>query len=419
MRVSLCPGSSDFAAFPDDLGRAGRDASTTSGWSSRASRRGRGPRRRRRRPGRVEISAIEGPTSIRLVTVEAGTASPLEVVCGAWNFEVGYLVPLAPVGAVLPGGFEIARRKMRGVTSNGMLCSGRELGVGDDHEGLLVLDEVPGAVPGRPLIDVLGIEPDVVLDITVEGNRPDAWCMAGIARDLAARLDSLPLPVPPAPAGASDAGRRSCAVEISTTPDLCPRFTVTVLSGVEVGPSPRWLARRLGAGRHAADQQRRRRLELRDARARPAHPPLRPRPRSAGRGFVVRRAPRPARRSSSLDGSVLELARATGALGDTGEDLVICDADDVPIGLAGVMGGRPREIPDVTTSVVLEAAWFEPMADRTERQAPPACAPRPRRASSAAATRWLAGSAAARFAELLRETLPASPSRPSRSTPAA
>ena len=135
----------------------------------------------------TEISPIEGADRIRRVVVEAG-AEPLEIVCGAHNFAVGDRVPLAPVGAILPGGFEITRRKMRGVVSNGMLCSGRELGLSDDGAGLLVLgDESPGA-PGTPLMEALGLRPDIVFDITVEGNRPDAWSITGIARDLAGRL---------------------------------------------------------------------------------------------------------------------------------------------------------------------------------------------------------------------------------------
>ena len=90
------------------------------------------------------IDPIAGADRIRLVVVDDGTG-PVEVVCGAWNFEVGDLVPLAPVGAVLPGGFAIGRRKMKGVVSNGMLCSGRELKLSDDHEGILRLNEVEGA----------------------------------------------------------------------------------------------------------------------------------------------------------------------------------------------------------------------------------------------------------------------------------
>ena len=97
----------------------------------------------------TEISAIEGADKIRRVVVDAGDGH-LQIVCGATNFEVGDRVPLAPVGAVLPGGFEIGRRKMRGVESNGMLCSGRELGISDDGEGLLVLGDDTVAAPGTP-----------------------------------------------------------------------------------------------------------------------------------------------------------------------------------------------------------------------------------------------------------------------------
>ncbi len=141
-----------------------------------------------------EIAAIEGADRIRRVVVDAGEG-PVEVVCGAWNFGVGDLVPLAPVGAVLPGGFEIGRRKMKGVRSNGMLCSAAELHLAPDHEGILVLDEPGVATVGQPLAEALGIETDVVFDLAVEANRPDAWSIAGVARDLAGRL-GLPFGIP-------------------------------------------------------------------------------------------------------------------------------------------------------------------------------------------------------------------------------
>ncbi len=136
-----------------------------------------------------EIRAINGADRVRLVVVDAGS-EPLEIVCGATNFEVGNYVPLAPVGAVLPGGFTIAERSMRGVTSHGMLCSARELRLNDDHLGLMILDAMIEPVVGEPLLDALHLEPDVVFDISVEGNRPDAWCVEGIARDLANPLRS-------------------------------------------------------------------------------------------------------------------------------------------------------------------------------------------------------------------------------------
>ncbi|HEY8080918.1 MAG TPA: hypothetical protein VIE15_02430, partial [Acidimicrobiales bacterium] len=194
---------------------------------------------------RVEaIDAIEGADRIRLATVTDGSTTTT-VVCGAWNYEVGSLVPLAPVGAVLPGGFEIARRTLRGVVSNGMLCSGAELGLGDDHAGLLVLDDVEGAEPGRAIQEVLGRRSDVVLDVTVEGNRPDAWCVEGIARDLAARFDVAFQPVIASPPDASGPPASDAVSVTIDDPDLCGRFTATVVEGVVVGSSPDWLQRRL------------------------------------------------------------------------------------------------------------------------------------------------------------------------------
>jgi phenylalanyl-tRNA synthetase beta chain len=141
-----------------------------------------------------EIREIVGADRVRLVVVDAGDG-PLEIVCGATNFAVGEYVPLAPVGAVLPGGFEIARRSMRGVTSNGMLCSARELGLSDDHVGLMLLDGLDDTAVGKKLIEVLDIIADVIFDISVEGNRPDAWSVQGVARDLATKL-ARPLRAP-------------------------------------------------------------------------------------------------------------------------------------------------------------------------------------------------------------------------------
>ena len=122
---------------------------------------------------------------VRLVDVDTGDGNALQIVCGAPNVVAGAHVPLATIGAVLPGNFEIAVRKMRGEISNGMLCSAKELELGDDASGLLIL---PGdQVPGMPIAEALGIESDVVFDIDVNPNRPDALSILGVARDLAAR----------------------------------------------------------------------------------------------------------------------------------------------------------------------------------------------------------------------------------------
>ncbi|HYA68694.1 MAG TPA: phenylalanine--tRNA ligase subunit beta, partial [Acidimicrobiales bacterium] len=307
----------------------------------------------------LEIAAIPGADRIRRVVVDAG-GEPVEVVCGAWNFETGDVVPFAPVGSVLPGGFEITRRKMKGVTSNGMLCSGRELGLSQDHEGILVLGSGDGFDVGGLFVDALGIRPDVVFDIAVEANRPDAWCVAGVARDLAAALHlpftlAEPGPPPPAAVAVSSLAR----VEV-VDPDLCPRFTARVLLDVAVGESPDWVARRLTlAGmrpiNNVVDASNYAMLDL----GQPTHPyDL---DRVGGAGLRVRAA-RPGEAVTTLDGVVRHLGARAVVIGDDRRDCVICDADDVAIGIGGVMGGTSSEISPGTSRVLLEAAYFDPMA---------------------------------------------------------
>jgi phenylalanyl-tRNA synthetase beta chain len=316
----------------------------------------------------LEITPITGADRIRRVVVDAG-GEPLDVVCGAWNFSEGDVVPFAPVGSVLPGGFEISRRTMKGVVSNGMLCSGRELGLSEDHEGILVLGRggdaggpgTDGLAPGRPLVDVLGGGPDVVFDIAVEANRPDAWCVAGVARDLAAAL-RLPfsLPEPQGWPGDASVSISSLATVEVEDEDLCPRFTARVLLDVEVGPSPEWMARRLTlAGmrpiNNVVDASNYVMLDL----GQPTHPyDL---DRLGGHGLRVR-AGRPGEVVTTLDGVERRTGGRAVGLGDDRRDCLICDADDVPVGIGGIMGGASSEITPATSRVLLEAAYFAPMA---------------------------------------------------------
>jgi phenylalanyl-tRNA synthetase beta chain len=313
----------------------------------------------------LDIGPIAGAERIRRVTVEAG-GEPVEVVCGAWNFHVGDIVPFAPVGSVLPGDFEIARRKMKGVVSNGMLCSGRELGLSEDHEGILVLRSADARadsdvfVPGVALVDALGLAPDTVFDIAVEANRPDAWCVAGIARDLAARLH-LPfsLPEPPAPSVDTAVPVATLASVDVLDQDLCPRFTARVLLDVGIGPSPDWIARRLTlAGmrpiNNVVDASNYVMLDL----GQPTHPydlDL-----VGGRGLRVRAA-RPGEVVRSLDGLERRMGERSVGVGDDRRDCLICDGLDVPIGIGGIMGGATTEISSATSRVLLEAAYFTPM----------------------------------------------------------
>jgi phenylalanyl-tRNA synthetase beta chain len=347
------------------------------------------------------IRAIEGADRVRLVTVDAGNG-PLEIVCGATNFAVGDHVPLAPIGAVLPGGFEIAERKMRGVTSNGMLCSARELCLSDDHEGLMILDQLTTPVVGERLLDALSIKPDVIFDISVEGNRPDAWSVGGVARDLATRLNhTLAAPQLAQPNGAETSA--SFADARIESPDLCGRLTVSVLRGVKVGPSPAWVVQRLqSAGMrpisNVVDASNLVMLEL----GQPTHPY--DAAFVAGRTLCARRA-RAGEVLVTLDGVERELAKAGRGLGDTGEDCVIVDGDDHVLGLAGIMGGASSEISESTTDVLLEAAFFDPMtvARSSKRHG----------LRSEASNRFergvdpqLALRAAARFVQVLRESVP-------------
>lgn len=310
-----------------------------------------------------EIGVIAGADRIRRVVVDAGQG-PIEVVCGAWNFHEGDLVPLAPVGAVLPGGFEIARRKMKGVVSNGMLCSPRELELSEDHEGILVLPAAGTAAPapGTALTEALGIERDVVFDLAVDANRPDAWSVAGVARDLAARLKvpfEIPDPVVPDPASEGPSVHELTSVEVIDR-DLCPRFMARVLTLVPVGPSPQWVARRLTlAGmrpiNNVVDASNFVMLEL----GQPTHPyDL---DRLAGSGLRVRAA-HPGETVVTLDGEERRLGERSVGSGDDLRDCLICDATDAPVGIAGVMGGASSEISEGTTRVLLEAAYFAPMA---------------------------------------------------------
>ena len=206
----------------------------------------------------LEIAAIPKADRIRRVVVDVGGSEPIEVVCGAWNFEVGDVVAFAPVGAVLPGEFAIEQRRMRGVVSNGMLCSGRELRLSDDHDGILVLGrgvlDGPAAPVrrdrdvlelGLPLAEYLGAgyEPDVVFDLAIEGNRPDCLCIAGVARDLGARLGlPLQLPEPSVEEGPEAAGAFASVAVLS--PEPCHRLMGKVLLGVTSVASPAVVGRR-------------------------------------------------------------------------------------------------------------------------------------------------------------------------------
>ena len=179
---------------------------------------------------------------VHRVFVDAGDGVERHVWCGAFNMQPGDVIPLATPGTVMPDGRAIEPKPILGISSDGMLCSASELDMGDDHSGILIL---PADTPlGVPYGEALGLEKEVVYDIDVLRNRPDAYGHLGVARDVAAKLGLSVTPAPVLPAAQAPA--RSATVEL-VDGDRCPRFTSIVLSGVKVGPSPDWIARRLTA----------------------------------------------------------------------------------------------------------------------------------------------------------------------------
>ena len=285
---------------------------------------------------------------IQLVDVDAGDGEALQIACGAFNMAPGDLVPLATLGTKMRNGMEIGRRKMRGEWSNGMLCSARELGLGGDHAGIHIL---PGNLPvGVPFAEAMGIERDVLYDLEINPNRPDAMSIAGVARDLAARL-GVPFAIPEPVVEEVPAARlEGVRVEVDA-PDLCGRFTARVLRGVSIGDSDRLIARRLTLLgmrpiNSLVDVSNYVMLEL----GQPNHPYDLAKVR--GGGLRVRRA-RAGETLVTLD----DIERSM-----TPDDLMICDGDDRAIGVAGVMGGADTEIDASTTDVLLEMAWFLPIS---------------------------------------------------------
>lgn len=267
-----------------------------------------------------------------------------DIVCGATNMKAGDRIALARIGASLPGGLKIKKAKLRGQVSEGMLCSESELGLSEDHSGIMIL---PAEAPlGERLVDVLGL-PDAILEVEITPNRPDCLSVVGVAREIAALTGrELRMPEPKlAETGPAIQGQTS--VEI-LAPDLCHRYAARLIRGVQIGPSPLWMRRRLQASgvrsiSNVVDVTNYVLLEL-------GHP-LHAFDFSKLRGgrIVVRRAAE-GELFTTLDGQERKL---------DSESLTICDAEGA-VALAGVMGGLNSEVSDDTADVLLESAYFLP-----------------------------------------------------------
>jgi phenylalanyl-tRNA synthetase beta chain len=305
-----------------------------------------------------EIEAIERELGeshghrLLLVRVSTGRAR-FPVVCGAPNTKVGVRAAFAPPGATLPGGKAVGVAKLRGVESHGMLCSERELGLGDEHEaGLLTVD---GAPLGANLVEHLGLD-DRVLEIEITPNRPDCLSIIGVARELAA-LTGARLRPPKIALRESNPPARAVARVRVEAPDLCPRYTVRVITGLRLGPSPAWMAARLRACglrpiSNVVDITNYVLWEL----GHPLH--AFDTDQVAEQTIVVRRAGA-GERFVTLDGQTRTLDASM---------LVIADPTRA-IGLAGVMGGQNSEVGGRTTRVLLESAYFNPATTRRTSRA--------------------------------------------------
>jgi phenylalanyl-tRNA synthetase beta chain len=287
----------------------------------------------------VTKAPIKGSDHLSLCQVDDG-AGTHQVVCGAQNYAAGDVVPMARPGARLPNGAEIRRAKLRGVESEGMLCSPRELGLGDDHSGLMIL---PREVRlGAPLDELLGL-PDTIFEINVTPNRPDALSHLGIARELSA-LTGVPVRMPfTQPAGAGELPAR---VDVQD-PQRCPRYFVRIIENVRIGNSPLSIQERLRSCgvrpiSNVVDASNLALLEL----GHPMH--AFDLDQLAESRIVVRRA-REGEPLTTLDGKERKLSA---------DDLVIADGQK-PVGLAGVMGGQTSEVSPKTTRILLESAMFE------------------------------------------------------------
>lgn len=287
-----------------------------------------------------ELAEFKKP--IRYCLVEVGEHAPRGIVCGARNFAEGDLVVVALPGAVLPGPFPIAARQTYGRISDGMICSARELGLGDDHTGILVLP-AGSAEPGEDALDRLGMR-DAVLDIAVTPDRGYCLCIRGLAREASAALQvpfqdvSAELPAPD--------GEAYPAVVLD--PAGCPRLSLRTVTGLDPSrPTPDFITHRLRAcGMRSISLA----VDVTNYVMLETGQPLHGYDRALLTGALGVRRAESGEKLTTLDGSVRPLDP---------DDLVITD-DRGPIGLAGVMGGAATELSEATSEVLLEAAYFDP-----------------------------------------------------------
>lgn len=296
--------------------------------------------------GRVlDVQPHPNADKVRLTRVDVGDEE-LDIICGAWNFDAGAFVPVAVPGAVLGEDFEITRREIRGVTSNGMICSEIELGLGEEADGIMVLDDdYPESEDriGAPFADIVGL-PDIWFELNITPNRPDCLSVYGIARDLASFFE-IPL---------RDHGIVVDAVGPPTdvtvridVPEMNPRFSGRQVRGITVGPSPHWMRLRLThAGMrpisNVVDASNYAMVEF----GHPTH------------AFDVDRLGHEIAVRMAADGeTIVTLDDQERTL--LSSDIIVTDGSK-PVAIGGVMGGAETEVHDDSTDIFVEAAYWDP-----------------------------------------------------------
>ncbi len=286
---------------------------------------------------------------LSLCEVAIGGGQRTQIVCGAQNFKEGDRVPVALVGCVLPGGFEIKKAELRGVESNGMMCSARELGLGDDHSGLLILADRPEI--GTPMNEVMG-EQDTVLEIELTPNRPDCLSHVGIARELAAYYN-LEMTYPEVKLSLDSATAKPLLKQVSVKADKdCLHYRAYSVRGVKIAPSPKWLSAALESiGQRSINNV----VDVTNYVLHELGQPLHAFDASKIKGseIIVRHA-HEHEAITTLDDVKRTLSSKMTVIADAERALVV----------AGVMGSIDAEVDDATVDIVLESAYFLPASTR-------------------------------------------------------
>jgi phenylalanyl-tRNA synthetase beta chain len=297
------------------------------------------------------LATVKHPDAdkLTLCKVDVGDGKTLDIVCGAPNVAVGQLVPVATIGALLPGGMKIEKRKVRGQASEGMICSEEELLLSTGGQGIMALDDNPA--PGRKFSEAYEVC-DTILEVDLTPNRGDCLSMIGVARELAA-ASGVPLCMPDGSVKEDSSAKAGDKVSVDIqAPDLCPRYAARVITGLTVGPSPFWMRRRLTAvGVRSINNL----VDVTNYILMETGHPLHAfdMKRISGGRIIVRRAAA-GERFTTLDGKTHTLSA---------DNLVIADAARA-VALAGVMGGANSEVKETTADVILEAAFFNPASIR-------------------------------------------------------